>query len=1535
MTSRKYISVFGAREHNLSIDRVDIPLSALTVITGVSGSGKSSLIYDTLYHEAMRRFISSLSPFARQKIRKADRPSVEKIVGLPAAVSVGQRYGGGSPRSTVGTLSGLYDILRLLFARFGKSDVEGNLSRSLFSFNSPEGACPVCRGLGVEDVIDPELLIADEHKSLREGALKITLPNGYTIYSQVTIDALNTVCEAHGFSVDIPWNQLTEEQKEVIWNGSDRVKIPFGKHTLESRMKWKGIKAQPRELKFYRGILPIMNAILQKDRNKNILRFARTDTCRACGGSRLNDFARSVRWRGRTIAELSALTIAELIQFFEHIEEGPCTDITAPFLHIARSLNETGVGYLALDRVSTTLSGGEIQRIRMVRLHSGLSRVLFIVDEPSTGLHPIERERLMQSFRRLTESGNTVVLVDHSPETMKAADFLIDIGPGAGKNGGRIVYAGHPEDIPVDSGETGQLLHSSLAVNESPRVTSLYTAYGSLHNLHDISASCARGAVTVITGVSGAGKTSLLHLFRKSMEEDKEKHLFITHAPIGRTVRSNPATYTGLFDKIRRLFATLPEAKKRGLTASSFSFNTAGERCEQCEGAGVVTLGMHFMGRETVVCDLCEGKRFSNTIRKVTLREKSIVDVLDMSVDEALMFFHNEKSLLPPLVALSRCGLGYCLLGQSSSTLSGGEAQRVKLAAALAKGGSNTFFLMDEPLRGLHPSDAKRLFDYFSELTQKGASFVMVAHEPFVIAKADRIIDVGPRAGREGGRILFQGTPREFIRHNTPTATVLRTLLSARPDSRKKVSVDNAPGAIRLSGVTTHNLKHISVSFPHNKWSLIAGPSGSGKSSLLLDTLYATAHNRYLDTFSSFERERIGLLEEGELSSAEGVTPAIAISGKIRRPSPRSTVGSVTTAFDYYRLLFARFAGYPFTASHFSPNRKTGACLACDGSGTKMVCSPERLITDVRLPLFAGAMGGTKTGRSYGEPHGRYAAIVTAVFDEASCSLETPWYAVPEELRHAVLFGTGEKEYSVVWHFRRGGRTGTESFVSSWAGFVPLIEQEYALRAGNSRAKVLEEVMIPRPCDQCGGSGLNQRALSVTMAGISIAELAGKNAREALAFFDRHPDVATSRYGDRILPEVCSILQAVVRAGLGHIALSRRTDTLSNGEMTRLRLVSAVASESEGITYLIDEPSDGLHPSEIPDIIRLLKGIALRNTLITVDHSPQLRAAADYLVELGPGAGSAGGTVVYSGKPRLHDTQVNLPQKKRFPEEQQIIRCVDVAVRTLKKREIVVRSHAVTAVVGRSGSGKTTLLFDVLAPSFKRQQAIGCRSMERSDLISSIVESNRRFSLPPSFVSSFVGVSKEVRKLLVRGSSFTVSSLSRHSKKGACPVCGGSGFEKIAVDFLPESRRVCERCGGSGYNDEALQLIYRGKNCADIDQLSIEEAASFFEDHSFSQRFSLLIDAGLGHIPLGMSVAELSHGEQIRISLVRHLLEAQEATLFLLDEPTAGQQDDEVALLYRLFDRLRENGSAVVVATHHPFLMEAADYTIYTGDDDA
>ena len=913
------IVIHGAREHNLKDISLSIPKDKLVVITGLSGSGKSSLAFDTLYAEGRRRYVESLSSYARQFLGQMDKADVDSIDGLNPAISIDQKTTSHNPRSTVGTVTEINDYLRLLWARVGHPicpndgtlierqsvdqmvdrvmdlpersriqilapvirskrgehkevfkriqragyvrvivdgemheitdefeldknkrhsidivgdrlivkenirsrlfdsveaalhladgymDVDvikgerinfseyyacpicgftvGEMEPRLFSFNAPFGACPDCDGLGMKLSVDEDLVIPDKDKSLGEGALVPWANSKY--YTAM----LEQACTAMKIPLDKPYKKLTKRQKDLILNGSKGKKIKFH---LEGDF---GVNDTVQE---FEGILNNINRRYHHPMSKFMRdamgKYMTEMTCSTCHGKRLNEKALAVKVNGKDIAEASDLSIAKALEFFNSVKLSEQEEMIAkPILKEVRDrltfLINVGLDYLTLSRSAGTLSGGEAQRIRLAtQIGSNLSGVMYILDEPSIGLHQRDNDRLISSLKKMRDLGNSLIVVEHDDETMKQADYLVDMGPGAGVYGGKVMAAGTPEEVMKNPHSlTGEYLSGKKIVpvpleRRKGNGKKITVTGAKENNLKDISVDFPLGKLVVVTGVSGSGKSTLVNLILKralaqklnnnsakpgnyeSIEGYKniEKIIDIDQSPIGRTPRSNPATYTSVFDDIRTLFAQTNEAKMRGYTKARFSFNVKGGRCEACHGDGIIKIEMNFLPDVYVPCEVCHGTRYNSETLEVTYREKNISQVLNMTINEACKFFENIPKIHRKLQTIVDVGLGYVKLGQSATTLSGGEAQRMKLASELQKlSTGNNFYILDEPTTGLHTDDIKRLLEVLQRLVDEGNTVLIIEHNLDVIKNADWLIDLGPEGGDGGGQIVATGTPEE------------------------------------------------------------------------------------------------------------------------------------------------------------------------------------------------------------------------------------------------------------------------------------------------------------------------------------------------------------------------------------------------------------------------------------------------------------------------------------------------------------------------------------------------------------------------------------------------------------------------------------------------------------------------------------------------------------------------------------------------------------------------------------------------------
>jgi excinuclease ABC subunit A len=1608
MTQGKWLRIRNASENNLQSVSLDLPKNRLIVVTGVSGSGKSSLVFDVIYREAESRYLGTFSANARQFLGRMRRPNVEQAEGLSPAIVVDQRSMISNPRSTVGTLSEIYDYLRLLFARIGRVEdmcLDLRIERSLFSFNSPLGACAVCRGLGVEDRLDPDLLIADENRSLRDGCLVLTAPNGYIIYSQVTLEVLDLVCRAEGFTIEIPWKDLTAAQKRIVLYGSDAIEIPCGKHPLESRMRWSGITVRPRERGHYRGILPVMEVILKRSRNKNILRFVRTSRCSACNGSRLNPNALSVRVHGHTIAGLASLQFNELQEMLQAIDFSPReSPIAAPILEVIVKrigwLRRLGLAYLSPDRDSASLSAGESQRLRLaVQAGSGLSGVLYIFDEPSAGLHASDTHRLIEVLEMLRDKGNTVIVVEHEEEFIRRADWLVDIGPAAGADGGRVLVnipTSDLENLPdtvIRQSRTLSFL-KGLERIEMPAQrrggNGLLSIRGATeNNLKSVDVDFKLEALNVVTGVSGAGKSTLTDsvlggFLRTRRNHSREKPgkchsisgwegiskvISIDASPIGKTPRSNPATYTGLFDCIRDLYAGLPASRARGWNKGTFSFNTAGGRCESCQGAGDRQIGMHFMGNVEVPCEECNGRRFNSDVLEIAIEGKTISDVLEMQVSEAREFFKGTARALRFLNTLDDLGLGYLKLGQRSSTLSGGEAQRIKLATELARPlSAHTLYIFDEPTTGLHHADVKNLLRALQALVEQGNTIILIEHHLGVIAAADWIVDLGPGSGNEGGALVAQGTPEDILGSaGSLTGEALREQLArpaglpAQPAVLLPREEHAGENSIQFIGVSTNNLRHIDVAIPRNQITVITGVSGSGKSSLAFDTIFAEGQNRFLESFSTYARAQIGIHGKAQFERVSGLTPTLAVDQSALTANPRSTVGTATGIYDLYRLLYSRVAKAdsgepPGLSSLFSFNHQSGACRACSGIGYHTVCDPDMLITHPERSLLAGAMDGTKTGQFYGDPFGQYVATLRAVGEKHGCDFTAPWENLPEQGKYLALYGCGEEVYDVVWKYVRGKTRGEHRFRGGWSGLVNLVNAEYQRKHADQRGGSMLALMRRLLCPTCRGARLQPEALRFCIAGMNIFCLSQLTMSAALELF-RGIDASIDEPSRRkiaapLAAEIIKRLECLEELGLGYLTIHRTSSSLSGGEAQRVKLAAQLGSGLTGITCVLDEPTIGLHAADVGRLMKTLRRLQQAdNTLVVVEHDPEIIRAADYVIDLGPGAGMQGGNIIAAGSPE--EIQCNPDSitgrylsgnlgaacaKERILRPGLEIR--GACANNLRQLAVQVPAGGLIAVTGVSGSGKSSLVFDVILQTWEKGKACGCSSITGFEHFRRVVSVRQK----PGFSSSLgtpitlTGVFERIRGLFsateeARRLGLKKQHFSFIGKEGHCPACRGSGRITVSLDFLPDVHLVCEQCKGNRYREEVLACRYRDRNIAEVLAMTVGDAATFFSTERVVQvQLEMLKQVGLDYLQLGQPLDTLSGGESQRLALAAELEQGSRGdTLYLLDEPSTGLHFRDIEFLLNLFHRLADQGNTLLVIEHDPQIIRSADWIIDLG----
>ena len=1055
--SAEVIRIVGARQNNLKDLSLDLPLHELIVITGVSGSGKSSLAFDTLYAEGQRRYVESFSAYARQFLERMDKPQVERVEGIPPAIAIDQSNPIKNSRSTVGTMTELTDHLRLLFAKIGQLHcqqcgrpvqrsyassiatsllqhaagqalmlsfpyarsgsqtaeamrvelqrlgftrllVAGQVVRldaetpwpeadtafevlvdrivvqadrrarlldsleqalrfgqgmvvvyfpdgqsqkfsqhlhcpecnityrdpvpNLFSFNSPLGACEVCQGFGRTIGLDMDLVIPDPRKTLAQGAIK-PWSGPSTTYERRMLMAF---CARHEIPTDVPFAQLTAAQQQALCDGDG------GEYEgIRGWFAWL-------ETRTYRMHIRIFLA-----------RYRSYVTCAGCHGGRLKAEALLTRICGQDITQIYAMSVGATYTFFRDLSEAYRHDqaislLLGEIVSRLQYLVDVGLDYLTLERQSRTLSGGEVQRVNLTTaLGSSLVNTLYILDEPSIGLHPRDSRRLVQILHHLKDNQNTIVVVEHDPEIIRESDRILDLGPGAGEHGGEVVYFGAPAGIlRARRSLTGQYLSGKRAIpvparRRPARPDYAITVRGATqNNLKDIDVTMPLGLLVCVTGVSGSGKSTLVHeVLYNTLQKARgsavgtpgacraieggdlvDQVVMVDQSPIGRTPRANPVTYVKAYDHIRRLFAATPEALEHGFSASTFSFNTPGGRCETCQGSGFEKVEMQFLSDIFVACPECEGARFRHEVLQVRYRGCSITDVLQQTVTEALAFFHDTPAIRQALQPLQEVGLDYIRLGQPLNTLSGGESQRLKLAShlSLSQGGPH-LFIFDEPTTGLHFEDIHTLMQALQRLLAQGHTLLVIEHNMEVIKSADYLIDLGPEGGDAGGAVVTCGTPEEVSQCAASyTGQFLRHYLSRGAADVYQLAHPQAPAlpvatdhhAIAISGARHHNLKNIAVHIPRDQLVVITGLSGSGKSTLAFDIVFAEGQRRYMESLSAYARQFLQPLSRPDVDIVWGVPPTVAIEQRVTRGGSKSTVATVTEVYHYLRLLYAK-----------------------------------------------------------------------------------------------------------------------------------------------------------------------------------------------------------------------------------------------------------------------------------------------------------------------------------------------------------------------------------------------------------------------------------------------------------------------------------------------------------------------------------------------------------------------------------------------------------------------------------------------------
>ena len=1429
------IRLRGVRQNNLKGFDVDIPVGKLVVVTGLSGAGKSSLVFDTLHAEGQRRYVETFSPYVRQFLELLPSPALDSAENVRPSVAIKQGNAVRTSRSTVGTMTELCDWFKVWFAhradlvdpasgqvivprgpdaawldslarfpgqslslafavakpaslgwptiaeefakagfsrafaagrrirltedeipadatellviqdrvtvapdqasrfheaalaafRLGsarlrllddqghelsrysealESPVDGRKFRpaspALFSFNSPVGACPECRGFGRVIGLDWHKIIPNPALTLAEGAIA---PFQGTVYGESQKD-LTRACRKAGIPMDVPWKKLSTAHRKFVEHGEPG----YVQGSYDSM--WYGV----------RGFFRWLEGTTYKMHVRVFLsRWRAYESCPKCHGRRFREESLFWRWQGKSLPELYASPVSDLRAMLAPLapkdSRHPADHALEAILARLGYLEAVGLGYLALDRLSRTLSGGEVQRVNLTScLGACLADTVFVLDEPSVGMHARDLSRMVGILRSLVEQGNTVVVVEHDESVMRAADWLIEIGPRPGAEGGHLLYQGAPKGIlKVKDSATGNWLSGRRTPEtRSPRpigdtTPRLRVSGATVNNLRDFSCSIPLGRMVGLCGVSGSGKSTLLHqvIGRRDPESgdeatelkwvkfDKEpaEVALVDQSPATRTPRSNPALYVGAWDAIRTLLGNSPEAKAAGLTPSHFSFNAGEGRCERCGGAGWETVEMQFVSDVALPCPSCNGKRFRDEVLSFHYDGKSVGDLLAMSVTEARKFLGERTPASAQLACLEEVGLGYLSMGQPLTTLSGGEAQRLKLVRYLSKidaRKSGALLLLDEPTTGLHREDVSRLVGLLHRLTEAGHSLIVVEHHLDVLKSCDWLLEMGPEAGPAGGRLVAEGTPAEVAQAGTVTGRFLAQGDDAFASAATTPSKPR-PTSISLRGAREHNLKDVSLEIPHGSLTVMTGVSGSGKSSLAFDILFAEGQRRFLECVSAYARQFVEQLPKPDIDSLTGLPPTVAIEQRVTRGSAKSTVATVTEVAQYLRVLFAR-AGVLHSPTTGEPLEEMteDAVVRLVAKQAKSLKKGSLLIA---APLVRARKGHHRPLAEWAETKGlrllrcdgkllkvegfegldRYSEHdVDAVFgelradglirlpDETDESGEKALRTLVRQVLSAgknacVLLAADGRQVAYLSTSRSDPATG-ESFPEvdpkhlSWnspRGWCPDCRGhglEVATFSSDEEESINENAIADRVgeavCPTCHGERLGPIGRSVKLAGpkgrsLSLPGLLRLQPDESLAFLSGLKLEAREKaIVGALLPEIAARLRFLDSVGLGYLALDRGADTLSGGEAQRIRLAAQLGSTLSGALYVLDEPSIGLHPRDNDRLIGSLKDLRDRgNTVLVVEHDEDTMRAADLVVDMGPGAGVHGGEIVAQG----------------------------------------------------------------------------------------------------------------------------------------------------------------------------------------------------------------------------------------------------------------------------------------------------------------
>jgi len=1701
MTKDKLI-IKNLKENNLKNISIDITHDNLTVVTGRSGSGKSTLAFDTIYSEGQRRYLETFSSYTRQFFSKIKKPDLDYIDNVRPSIAIEQKTRVFNSRSTVGTITGINDHLKNLFANISepfcpntnKKLVHWNTSKifkelqslkfkstlyigfiyevknpknyqfeieflisngylrifntktntiekinsilkktktkefiviidrakketiskpklqdsissafthgdlividqdtnkqtiftkdiskqtdfkishhkltpSLFSFNSNIGACPSCTGFGKILIPTEKSLILNPNLCIAEGAINCWATPSYRLIKSKFL----TFCKIEKICTKTPWLKLSKKEKKIIFNGNKNF---IGITTWFKRLERKSYKMH-------------IKVFLSKHREQV--------DCPDCLGSKLKKESLLYKINDKNISEVSNLSFDKLIDYFKTLKtiyknNKKAKEIISKAEIQINTLIDLGLNYLSLNRLSKSLSGGETQRVNIAStLNSSLVTTQFVLDEPTVGLHSKDTEKLINTITNIKNTGNSVLVVEHDPDFIKKADTIIEVGPEGGNKGGEISYHGNYNAWKNKDKLTFEFNKSELKPKNFLKVKN-----ANKRNLKNLDLDIPLNCLTVITGVSGSGKSTLCHqVISKAWDNynlkikttDNQVSGFnqisdlkiINQTPLAKSPRSNIATYSKIYTYIRELFSNTQKAKSLKLTSSYFSFNVKNGRCLECEGNGYIKENLQFLSDIFVTCDKCLGERFQDFILNIKYNNKNISQVLNLTIDQALDFFIDTPRIAKKLLTLQKLGLSYLKLNHSLSMLSGGEAQRLKLASIISSKETNNLLIFDEPTTGLHVEDIKLLQSCFNELIANGNSLLVIEHNLQLISFSDYIIDLGPSGGDKGGEVIKTGSFNDFyskkLNPKSYTQIAIKDFkknLNKKPTKLNKTK-QKKTGKIKeltILGAKEHNLKNIDIRFALNSITAITGVSGSGKSTIAKDIIFSEGQRRYLNCLSTYARQFIKGLTEPDIRQISGVQPSICIGQHLSQPSKLSTVGTISEVYSYLRLLYSKI-GIQFCPDH--PSEKIVPLSVQDLS---LIIKKYNKKIKVLAPIIRNKKGfhkdilnqpenseliGFRINNKYIPMHtdlelerniNHDIDYVTASFNPSNFPIEVINEICSLTLNlgnNNLIINDGKKDINY----------NTEKSCSICnQGFSKLDPEDFSFNSRRGKCSNCSGFgsVNDKLCNICLGSRLNSKSNNVKINDLTIFELTKQKPLEIKKIIN---SIKTTNFNNKLIEpivlELNKKIDSLINLGLNHLELNRPCRNLSSGELQRLRISSAFNSNLTGAMYILDEPSAGLHPNDNQLVLNEIKKLKEENnTILLIEHDFKTIEVAENIIETGPSGGEKGGEITFNGpfakfkKENKDFFQIpNIVKNKN--KYKNYLNIKNANINNLKNLSLKIPLNQIVTICGVSGAGKSSLLkssiFDTLTIGKQKENNYSLKKIKiESDLEINktiIINKNPIGANSRSTPASYLKIWDEVRKLFAlsisaKARGWGASHFSYNTGKGRCQECSGLGEVKLDLNFLEQARQKCEVCNQTRFKTDTLQIKYKEKSISDVLNMTFKTANDFFKSNKkIHPKIELANQLGLGYLRLGQSSKTLSGGECQRIKLISELsAKTVKHNLYILEEPSIGLHRQDNDLLITVLKELKNRGNSIFIVEHDEDYIANSDHIIEMG----